>query len=225
MWRRELTAGKGGLGMKSVCPLPTVWHRIHLSLLDAWKQAGSVGEAPPTPLILAGWAFSNDVEKHVRWEDTVAWARAMGLSCLVEGISEEDTYRVAEMSSHEVGPFSGPGHLAWSCGRKPALSQAARGIEVAKLVEAWGEVAGPGLCVLTAPLRLTGRKGRRLLVAVVAEGSAPWGSWQELVPGVARQLFTDFRHRVNSCIAPHSVDHIDFIELREEASTGVTREQ
>jgi hypothetical protein len=43
------------------------------------------------PLILNGWAYSNDVEKMRRWEETVTWARDNGSPEIIE-IPDEDFY-------------------------------------------------------------------------------------------------------------------------------------
>ena len=44
---------------------------------------------PPVPLILAGWAYSNDVEKRSRWQETLAWADHHGLGTLLSDIGDE----------------------------------------------------------------------------------------------------------------------------------------
>jgi len=192
-----------------------VWHRIHQGLLSAWQRAGSSGDPPPTPLILAGWVYSNDAEKHARWQATVDWAVKSGLSSQVVGIPDADMYQVDRMTSCAVGPSGGPTYLPRSYEPKPALSKLGRDAVLATLVEAWETLAGPELQSLTRPLRLTGRKGRRLLVSVVATGAPPWGGWQSLASGPARRSFTEFRQRINARIAPHAVDHIDFVEAPE----------
>ena len=60
--------------------------------------------SPPKPLVLAGWAYSNDVEKMRCWEETVAWARVNGCADVIE-ISEQDFYYVEEPTSYAVGPM------------------------------------------------------------------------------------------------------------------------
>jgi hypothetical protein len=46
--------------------------------------------SPPKPLILAGWAYSSDLEKAHRWDETVAWANYNGCAEIVDQIKEED---------------------------------------------------------------------------------------------------------------------------------------
>jgi hypothetical protein len=48
--------------------------------------------SPPKPLILAGWAYSSDLEKAQRWGETVAWASSNGCASLVDQLKEEDFY-------------------------------------------------------------------------------------------------------------------------------------
>lgn len=47
---------------------------------------------PPKPLILAGWAFSNDHEKKQRWDDTVEYALTHNCKHLIDDIGEENFY-------------------------------------------------------------------------------------------------------------------------------------
>ena len=92
--------------------------------------------------------------------------------------------------------------------------------------EAWRTVAGDGLWSRTQPVRFCGRKGRRLLVAYSPGPELLWGTWDGLAAGPTRRAFTEFRLRVNTAIAPHLVDHVDFIcteGLREERSKAGRR--
>src|SRR5215831_14752407 len=57
-----------------------------------------------------------------------------------------------------------------------------------------------------------GKKARRLVI--YAEGIAipPWGGWTYLSSDESkRRTFTQFRRAVNAALAPHQVDHIEFI--------------
>ena len=54
------------------------WHDVFERLTRHARTRPCVPPFPPVPLILAGWAYSNDVEKMQRWEETVAWARDNG---------------------------------------------------------------------------------------------------------------------------------------------------
>jgi hypothetical protein len=48
-------------------------------------------------LILAGWHFTNDVEKFRRWEETIMWAATNGCAHLVD-VADEDFYSVDVIS-------------------------------------------------------------------------------------------------------------------------------
>lgn len=80
-----------------VCPIPYKWHEIHERLKDAWEAGGSVSDPPPIPLILAGWAFSTDVDKRNRWQNTLDWAVRHGLETLIPSLEQADQYRVVEL--------------------------------------------------------------------------------------------------------------------------------
>src|SRR5262245_37261291 len=99
--------------MKVVCPMPSVWARIHRRLVDAWEQAGAEGEEPPMPLILAGWAYSNDAAKHDRWLDTIEWARRAGFASLIPELKPGERLEVRELSTYDIGPAYGPMYLRW----------------------------------------------------------------------------------------------------------------
>lgn len=105
--------------MKFVCPQPAAWARIHQALVDAWRRSGAQGDAPPVPLILAGWAYSNDSEKHSRWLATIDWASRVGLGSLIPELRSAEPYERAEFSTYAVGPGYGPMYLPWSFEPKP----------------------------------------------------------------------------------------------------------
>ncbi len=76
-----------------ISPIPKVWHEIHQSLDKYWKEElESKGEKPPTPLILAGWNFSSDFEKSVRWKSTYRWAEDRNCTHLIRKLNEEEKY-------------------------------------------------------------------------------------------------------------------------------------
>lgn len=72
------------------------WHEAFERLTKYAQLHPCVSPSPPKPLILAGWAYSNDVEKMQRWEETVAWAAINGCTNLVSGIPDSDFYFVEE---------------------------------------------------------------------------------------------------------------------------------
>jgi len=61
-----------------VCPLPSVWNDIYSHPCEVANSRGI--ERPPIPLILIGWIMSSNLEKMVRWTDTLKWAAKHGLS-------------------------------------------------------------------------------------------------------------------------------------------------
>jgi len=198
--------------MQDICPLPIHWNRIFSRLCAAATASGRDVPEPPVPLILAGWAYSNDVDKQRRWRDTVSWAERWGFTRIIaDEITPEMMYRVSSPTTYQVGPLGGPMYLPWDFDLKPTVSreQADRAIEI--LRDQWPEIAGPDLCEITRPLRFTGAKKRRLVVDADHTKTPPWGTWTRLGRGVERRAFTRFRAAVNAAIAPLMVDHIDFV--------------
>jgi hypothetical protein len=84
--------------MEKVCPFPLIWNEIYKSLYQKWIECSSIGEAPPVPLILGGWVYSNDVEKQKRWKETEKWAQGRGFSSILLDLTEENFYKVDELS-------------------------------------------------------------------------------------------------------------------------------
>ena len=99
--------------MKRICPNPMPWHQAFERLTNYARSHSCTPPSPPKPLILAGWAYSNDVEKMQRWEETIAWAEKNGCTNLVAGIPEEDFYFVERPTAFTVGPLGGPMYRAW----------------------------------------------------------------------------------------------------------------
>lgn len=209
----------GEQALIDVCPLAYVWHEIYQRLVAATKDRQDIFP-PPVPLILAGWAYSNDVQKQERWHETLRWAHHYGLSSLIGEITPDLMYRTMDLTDYDVGPMGGPCHLPWSFDAKPSLSPEDRTNIISILRGRWMEIAGGEIAQLTKPLRLTGRKGRRLLVEVMENGVPPWGSWTRLAPGESRRAFTRFRASVNAVIDPFAVDHIDFVKAPAGAKGG-----
>ncbi|WP_395141085.1 hypothetical protein [Armatimonas sp.] len=67
-----------------ICPIAWRWAEIHQALVRAWEKRQRAGDSipppPPKPLILAGWAYSDDEAKRQRWAETVAWAAQYGFA-------------------------------------------------------------------------------------------------------------------------------------------------
>jgi len=198
--------------MKRICPNPMQWHEA-IECLTSYAQRNSCTPAsPPKPLILAGWAYSNDIQKMQRWEETVDWAEKNGCSNLVSGIPDQDFYFVENPTSYTVGPMGGPMYRAWDFNSKdrPSYKVLQKGMGI--LITQWSEIAGEELSRITIPLAFTGNKARRLLIKADAASKPPWGGWDYLSHADAeRRIFTRFRSSINDAISPHEVDHIDFI--------------
>jgi hypothetical protein len=76
-----------------VCPLPMKWHEIHQGLMSFWEVELKQSVAkPPTPLILAGWNFSEDWEKKSRWNETVEWVKNNNCEHLIQQIALDQMY-------------------------------------------------------------------------------------------------------------------------------------
>jgi len=119
-------------------------------------------------------------------------------------------YAVDQLSDYEIGPLVAPMHRPWNCDPKPKADARTRVAALEFLQANWQEVVGAELAAITSPCRLTGLKGRRLVVLVKTEQSPPWGSWTALAGDERRRAFAAFRSAVNRSIAPLEVDHIDF---------------
>lgn len=83
------------------------WNNIYLALKSAWETSGRTGDGPPVPLILNGWAFSSDLDKHRRWQNTLEWANQHGLAHLIPELSEAEKYLVAEegICKNKTAPY------------------------------------------------------------------------------------------------------------------------
>jgi hypothetical protein len=97
--------------MKRVCPNPTRWNEVYQRLYDYGEKRACTPHVPPKPLILAGWAYTNDAEKMQRWEESISWATNNGCFDLLSDIPETDYYYVDEPTSYSVGPLGGPMYI------------------------------------------------------------------------------------------------------------------
>lgn len=194
-----------------VCPEPGAWHRVHQELTLRWKRDGYRGQPPPMPLILAGWVYSNDVEKKQRWDQTVSWAMQCGCGDLLDQIKDSEYYTAYQLTNYVVGPMGGPMYLDWSSVSKTRPPDVDVEKALVKLRSDWAEIAGSELAQVSQPLEITGKKRRRLLVAAKASYTPNWGGWEHLARGPDRRSFTRLRSSVNEAISPLMVDHIDFV--------------
>ena len=78
--------------MAIISPNPEPWDALHKQLVHYARTNSCVPPSPPRPLILAGWVYSNDLEKKRRWEETTQWASENGCSELIGIISDDDYY-------------------------------------------------------------------------------------------------------------------------------------
>lgn len=196
--------------MAIICPQPRIWDRIYRRLLRAWEQSGRIGERPPVPLILAGWACSNDVQKAERWSATLEWARDHDFAHLVPQLSKDDLYVADDPTTCVVGPLGGPMYLAWDFDPKvrPTAEDCARALE--SLRASWTSIVGEPLAAITQPTGFSGRKLRCLRVTADFDSSPPWGTWESLRSDPSRRAFTEFRAAINGHIQPLHVDHVLF---------------
>jgi hypothetical protein len=198
--------------LERICPIPASWNQIFERLLDYAGNHACTPGRPPTPLILAGWNFSNDTEKAHRWNETVAWAEVNGCAAIVEGIPDADFYQVDKRDDRPRGPFGGPCYRPWDFEAKERPSREDIATRLESLSAQWADIAGPNLGAATRPLAFTGKKARRLVVSAEETAVSPWGDWTRLSSDESkRRTFTRFRRAVNAALAPHEVDHIDFI--------------
>lgn len=195
--------------MTRICPKRMVWSKLFRQLERHSRREDC--PPPPTPLILSGWAFSNDIEKKQRWEETVEWASAHGCAHLLEALSDSDFYEVTVPTAYTIGPGGGPLFLPWSSEPKQRPPSTETERLLSQLRTDWSRVVGEALATVTRPVRFTGLKRRRLLVWVLPDARAPWGTWSTLSSSeTERREFTRFREAVNQAIAPRKVDHIEF---------------
>jgi len=188
------------------------WHEVYQRLSRYAEAHKCNPPRPPKLLILAGWAYSNDVEKMERWEATIQWAAGNDCIELVSGIPDSDFYFTEEPSQYAVGPMGGPMYRPWDFEEKVCPPQELLKKSLETISTQWSEIVGLELAGVTRPINFTGRKARRLVVQVDAASRPPWGDWASRSRLEAkRRTFTEFRAAVNRAITPHEVDHIDFV--------------
>lgn len=203
--------------MYRICPNPIPWNDVYkkLSLFAGSHQCKP--PKPPLPLILAGWVYSNDYDKMERWQQTVEWAEANGCAEITEVLKEKDFYFSHDLSDYDVGPLGSPMYLEWNFESKIKPSDEELLKVLDRLCSSWEQTAGPELAAVTYPLGFSGAKRRKLLVRALQSFSPPWGGWVFLShDNHKRRAFTRFRESVNKVIAPHMVDHIEFVLVPAE---------
>ena len=197
--------------MHRICPNPWPWSQAFQRLTQYAESRPCSPASPPRPLILAGWVYSNDMDKAERWAETVAWAKRNGCADLVADIPETDFYFVCSPTAYAVGPFGGPMYRRWDHERRDRPSRTQLADHLASLMSRWPDVVGQELSKITRPAAFSGRRARRLVVSADADTKPPWGEWSCLSSrALERRTFTNFRAAINVAIAPHEVDHIEF---------------
>jgi len=163
--------------VRRVCPNPIPWNQVFERLASYAENCPCVSTSPPAPLILAGWAYSNDHEKMGRWEETVAWANVNGCAEIVDGIPDSDFYFVDNPSTYTIGPLGGAMYRPWYFEAKflPSSDDLNWLLEI--LISTWTEIVGEELARATRSLAFSGKKVRRLLVYADANVRPMWGDW------------------------------------------------
>lgn len=59
---------------RRLVPLPPEWAKLH-GMLKGARQLPSGGWEPAAPLILAAWEFTMPIEKQLRFQEHIEWAR------------------------------------------------------------------------------------------------------------------------------------------------------
>ena len=203
--RREGRSSPGGIA----------WHKFWLELL---KASRGVGDEPPMPLILAASACSN-ADKLSRLREQLAWAAER--EWLVESFRYLESIPLEHWNTgSDVNWFRDGyprGHFGWTSDPKPKLARDQAIALISLLRTNWAAVAGEQLSAVCQPVRFSGRRGRRLVVDCVIGSRPPWGSWQGFSRHTPRTSFSTLRASVNKAVAPHVVDHIDFLERMPHA--------
>lgn len=182
-------------------------------MMEQWRALGdeSVPE-PPVPLILGGAAFSSAREIRARWAEYLDWAVAHGfMDLLMERYQPPEGKDYAERTAGVAENSRGwwPDSTYWNSDPRTRPTSEQLVIAFVAMQSQWINIAGDELARYTRPIAITGKKKRRLAVAVDANYSPKWGSWTSFEADPA--AFRDFRSAVNAVIKPVEVDHIDFV--------------
>ena len=89
--------------MNFICPEPIIWNYLYKKL-KAFQKRHNL-DPPPIPLILNGWVFTSDLEKKIRWEETVRWADEHHCRFLIPKLNENEKYSIETVSIIENDPY------------------------------------------------------------------------------------------------------------------------
>lgn len=190
-----------------ICPNPQEWLAMY-ELLPARRHGDA--SYPGLPLILGGWWDSSNAQKRQR---LIAQIRYAGREGVLDAV---DRYlRSLPDSAWHRGDVSKPVRSWPEYSRhppspKPATADVLHALRYVS--EQWEGIAGKDLASHTRPVRFTGRKRRRLVVAADPTHLPPWGSWSAILHNP--KSFSMLRGAVNSAISPLTVDDIAFITDR-----------
>jgi len=193
-------------------PMPSDWAKVHDALTKAWIiRSDNTVPKPPTPLILAGAAFSTAGEIRSRWIDLIKWSNEFGFAeILLNNLGFAPDVDVAEQIAGVKD--AGRGHpVLGDQFQQTKLKPTNEAVRIALdlLVQDWAEIVGEELAGFTKPRKFTGHKCRRLVVSADPEYVPPWGRWHSASKNP--ESFTKFRRAVNNAISPLEVDVIDFV--------------
>ena len=146
-----------------ISPNPSFWHEVSKRLIAYALQQPCVPDQPSVPLILGGWAFSNDVQKMAHWNRTVDWDKVSGCSMIVE-VAEENFYCRETITSYEVGPAGGPMLRDWDSQTRTRPPAEKFSEHHKRLKSGWVQIVGDQVGGVTSSLRFQGAKATTLLV-------------------------------------------------------------
>jgi len=187
-----------------VSPQPNTWYKIWVNLKAIWVKNKMTCLPPPTALVLSSWTMSNDYDKLEQWQQTIKWVDTNKLTHLLSDLNDDEKYCVEELSYWR--PFQN--HNFHPEKYKPTIEEIQTTIQTIK--NNWVNYVDNEFANNTKPLKLTGKKSRRLIVKVDKNYQPHWGTWTK-INSDKKEIFSNSRKHINSNIKPLEIDHIDFI--------------
>ena len=195
-----------------ICPNPSKWNDIYISLCKIYDKQSRTIPKPPVPLILAGWGFS-DRDKFDQWNETLNWISRFCDSSFILNLADQDYYTVTHISN--TGYWDIEANYKYGHTKNPAVKPSKDELDrlMSLLIFNWPEVAGEMASYIKV-IKFTGSKARKLYIQADKNRQPPWGKWNgEWGRGNHREnypAFAIFRERINELIKPHEVDYIEF---------------